>query len=95
MIPFVIFIFLFLSRLLSTELPSDFSNEQFIPPEPVPCIIEALCEKWQGICVDAKGIKEHWWKPCVKRMVEKRILKCRNPLHLLGFLDVTCFETNL
>ena len=81
--------------MIILELPSDFASDKFVPPEPVPCIIETLCEKWQGICVDAKGIKEHWWKPCVKRMVEKKVLKCRNLPHLLGFLDINFYEANL
>ena len=83
---------------LIAELPEDFNDASFKAPETVPCIIQNLCTKWDGIVVDAKGIKEHWWKPSIKRMVERKLLKSRPsslPLHLLGFFDSTNYEFNL
>lgn len=77
-----------------SELPDNFQDHDFILPENATCIITALCEKFQGIQVDAKGIKEHWWKPYIKRLVEKKILKCRNVDQLIGFLDTGTFEHN-
>lgn len=76
-----------------SELPENFQDD-YSMPENATCIISALCEKFQGIQVDAKGIKEHWWKPYIKRLVEKKILKCRNVDQLLGFLDTGTFEQN-
>ena len=77
-----------------TELPDNFFQEDYIMPENTTCIISALCDKFQGIQVDAKGIKEHWWKPYLKRLVERKILKCRNVDQLIGFVDQTTFEYN-
>jgi hypothetical protein len=72
------------------ELPHDFHNESFKRSEKPNCIIQALCDKWEGISVEAKGIKEHWCKPFIKRMTEKDNLKCKN----FGIFDVTNFENN-
>ena len=77
-----------------SELPENFFQDDYIMPENTTCIISALCEKFQGIQVDAKGIKEHWWKPYIKRLVERKIFKCRNVDQLIGFLDTTTFEHN-
>lgn len=83
-----------------SELPPGFFQDEFIAPEPVPCILETLCNRWKDICkedscVEAKGIKEYWFKPCIKRMIDKKIFRCRNPTHFLGFLDNAYFEANL
>ncbi|RWS02001.1 Retinoblastoma-like protein 1 [Dinothrombium tinctorium] len=78
-----------------SELPSDFKNDDFVVNENVPCIISVLCNKWRGIFVDAKGIKEHWWKPHIKRLVEKKVMKCRSSSHLIGFFDPQNFEFNI
>lgn len=77
-----------------SELPDNFLQDEYIMPENSKCIIAALCEKFQGIQIDAKGIKEHWWKPHIKRMVERKVLKCRNVDQLIGFLDSNNFESN-
>ncbi|RWS25254.1 Retinoblastoma-like protein 1 [Leptotrombidium deliense] len=77
-----------------SELPADFENDDFVFSENMPCIINVLCEKWQGIFVDAKGIKEHWLKPHIKRLVEKKVMKCRNSLQLIGFFDPANFDAN-
>jgi len=77
-----------------SELPENFFQDDYIMPENTNCIISALCEQFQGIQVDAKGIKEHWWKPYIKRLVERKILKCRNVDQLIGFLDTSVFEHN-
>lgn len=87
-----------ISKILISELPEDFNDPSFKAAESVPCTILHLCTKWDGIVADAKGIKEHWWKPSIKRMVEKKLLKSRPtalPSHLLGFFDSINYEFNL
>ncbi|NP_001084880.1 retinoblastoma-like 1 L homeolog [Xenopus laevis] len=56
--------------------------------EDTPCIIGALCELYDGISVEAKGIKEHYFKPYIAKLHDKKILKgaC--------LLDVSCFTDN-
>uniref|UniRef100_A0AAY4EVT7 Retinoblastoma-like protein 1 n=1 Tax=Denticeps clupeoides TaxID=299321 RepID=A0AAY4EVT7_9TELE len=53
-------------------LPSDFvRNDSATPAEP-PCVIARLCELHDGLVVEAKGIKEHYFKPYIKRLFEKK-----------------------
>lgn len=77
-----------------SELPENFFQDDYIMPENTTSIIKALCEKFQGLQVDAKGITEHWFKPYIKRLVERKILKCRNVDQLIGLLDTATFEHN-
>src|SRR5688572_19477510 len=98
------------------ELPDGFGSIEFKPPENIPCIIQSLCSKWEGIFVDAKGkmtstaysatylteficshigIKEHWWKPHIKRMIERRLLKSRSQTQMLGLFDPAHYEFNM
>uniref|UniRef100_A0AAY4EUZ3 Retinoblastoma-like 1 (p107) n=1 Tax=Denticeps clupeoides TaxID=299321 RepID=A0AAY4EUZ3_9TELE len=37
-----------------------------------PCVIARLCELHDGLVVEAKGIKEHYFKPYIKRLFEKK-----------------------
>ncbi|CAL1274293.1 unnamed protein product [Larinioides sclopetarius] len=74
-------------------LPPEFDTKNFIVPFEPPCIIDLLCNKHQGIAVEAKGIKEHWWKPYIKKLMEKKILKGKLEF-LTGLLDTQNFELN-
>ncbi|XP_020631199.1 retinoblastoma-like protein 1 [Orbicella faveolata] len=74
-------------------LPQDFGNRDFRVPADVPCIVERLCNRHQGIVLEAKGIKEHHWKPFLKQLFEKKTLK-GNEENLTGILDQGNFEQN-
>uniref|UniRef100_A0A668A1W6 RB transcriptional corepressor like 2 n=1 Tax=Myripristis murdjan TaxID=586833 RepID=A0A668A1W6_9TELE len=50
------------------------------------CFIEQLCELHDGLVLEAKGVKEHFWKPFIKKLFHKRILKGKED-SLTGFLD--------
>uniref|UniRef100_A0A8C1JMJ2 Retinoblastoma-like 1 (p107) n=1 Tax=Cyprinus carpio TaxID=7962 RepID=A0A8C1JMJ2_CYPCA len=50
-------------------LPKDTENL-----EEIPCVIDKLCELHDGLVVEAKGIKEHYFKPYIKTLFEKRTL---------------------
>uniref|UniRef100_A0A673LMH5 Retinoblastoma-like protein 1 n=1 Tax=Sinocyclocheilus rhinocerous TaxID=307959 RepID=A0A673LMH5_9TELE len=50
-------------------LPKDTENL-----EEMPCVIDKLCELHDGLVVEAKGIKEHYFKPYIKTLFEKRYL---------------------
>lgn len=54
-------------------LPDDFQSVNWKPGTEAPCIIQLLCEKHDGLVVEAKTIKEHWWKPHIKRLFEKKV----------------------
>lgn len=82
-------------KLNFAGLPEGFESPDYEEPttfKPI-CIIEWLCENHQGLVVEAKGIKEHWWKPRIKRMIEKKILKGRTD-NLIGLFEVPGFEFN-
>ncbi|KAG8144120.1 hypothetical protein E2320_001237 [Naja naja] len=67
-------------------LPEDFHSKDFKLLSEAPCIIEKLCSLHDGLVLEAKGIKEHFWKPYVKKLFEKKILKGKEE-NLTGFLD--------
>ncbi|XP_029191075.1 retinoblastoma-like protein 1 [Acropora muricata] len=74
-------------------LPQDFGNRDFKVPADVPCIVERLCNKHEGIIIEAKGIKEHHWKLFIKQLFEKKVLKGNEEI-LTGILDQGNFEHN-
>ncbi len=37
------------------------------------CIINALCDLYDGISVEAKTIKEYWLKPKIRNMIEQGV----------------------
>ncbi|CAJ1050880.1 retinoblastoma-like protein 1 [Xyrichtys novacula] len=43
--------------------------------EPPPCVLERLCELHDGLVVEAKGIKQHYFKPYIQKLFQRRILK--------------------
>ncbi|XP_078093101.1 retinoblastoma-like protein 1 isoform X2 [Mustelus asterias] len=74
-------------------LPPEFSSQDYKPPVQPPCIIDKLCDLHDGLTVEAKGIKEHYWKPYIKRLFERKILKGNSEL-LIGLLDINNFTDN-
>uniref|UniRef100_A0A8C9T7M3 Retinoblastoma-like 1 (p107) n=1 Tax=Scleropages formosus TaxID=113540 RepID=A0A8C9T7M3_SCLFO len=58
-----------------------------------PCIVDKLCELHDGLVVEAKGIKEHYFKPYIKKLFERQILK-GNEETLTELLDTPNFIDN-
>ncbi|XP_034644211.1 retinoblastoma-like protein 2 isoform X2 [Trachemys scripta elegans] len=71
-------------------LPEDFHSKDYKPSSDPPCIIEKLCSLHDGLVLDAKGIKEHFWKPYIRKLFDKKILKGKEE-NLTGFLDPGSF----
>ncbi|KAM7397198.1 hypothetical protein PAMP_020190 [Pampus punctatissimus] len=67
-------------------LPEDFSSKDYRPASGPYCFIEQLCELHDGLVLEAKGVKEHFWKPFIKKLFHKRILRGKED-GLTGFLD--------
>uniref|UniRef100_A0A8D0CZC6 Retinoblastoma-like protein 1 n=1 Tax=Sander lucioperca TaxID=283035 RepID=A0A8D0CZC6_SANLU len=63
------------------------------PDEPPPCVLERLCELHDGLVVEAKGIKQHYFKPYIQKLYQKQILK-GNEEHLTELLDPQSFIDN-
>uniref|UniRef100_A0A672G1C5 Retinoblastoma-like 1 (p107) n=1 Tax=Salarias fasciatus TaxID=181472 RepID=A0A672G1C5_SALFA len=61
--------------------------------EPPPCVLERLCELHDGLVVEAKGIKQHYFKPYIQKLFDKQILK-GNEDHLTEMLDPQNFIDN-
>ncbi|ODM98694.1 Retinoblastoma-like protein 1 [Orchesella cincta] len=57
------------------------------------CIINMLCDLYDGISVEAKTIKEYWLKPKIRSMIEQGLLR-GDPDTLTGLIDEDAFESN-
>ncbi|XP_030780376.1 retinoblastoma-like protein 2 [Rhinopithecus roxellana] len=67
-------------------LSEDFHAKDSKPSSDPPCIIEKLCSLHDGLVLEAKGIKEHFWKPYIRKLYEKKLLKGKEE-NLTGFLE--------
>lgn len=67
-------------------LPEDFGSKDFRPSSAPLCFLQSLCELHDGLVLEAKGVKEHFWKPFIKKLFHKRILRGKEDT-LTGFLD--------
>jgi len=90
-------------------LPENFHDEDFKMMNPTKqsmCVLQTLCNKWDGISVDAKGIREHWLKPYIKELAQRKILQLNAQLSsssgvtdpstlYLGLFDSCNFESNM
>ncbi|KAJ8302946.1 hypothetical protein KUTeg_019342 [Tegillarca granosa] len=74
-------------------LPETYHNKDWKPPQDPPCIIKLLCEKHEGLELEAKVIKEHWWKPHIRKLFDKRVLKGKSET-LSAILEIGNFEAN-
>ncbi|NXS59792.1 RBL1 protein, partial [Brachypteracias leptosomus] len=68
-------------------LPVDFHSPKFKAFEDPPCIIATLCELHDGLLVEAKGIKEHYFKPYISKLFDRKILKGECLLDLCNFTE--------
>lgn len=75
-------------------LPEDFSSKDYKPGPGSLCFIEQLCELHDGLVLEAKGVKEHFWKPYIKKLFERKILKGKEDT-LTGFLEPVNFSDSL
>ncbi|XP_043937954.1 retinoblastoma-like protein 2 [Protopterus annectens] len=75
-------------------LPEDFNSRDYRAPASLPCVIAHLCSVYDGVVLEAKGIKEHYWNPYIKKIFHKKILKGRED-SLIGFIDPGNFGESL
>uniref|UniRef100_A0A674MSQ5 RB transcriptional corepressor like 2 n=1 Tax=Takifugu rubripes TaxID=31033 RepID=A0A674MSQ5_TAKRU len=54
-------------------LPEDFSSKDYRPCAGPYCFMEQLCKLHDGLVLEAKGVKEHFWKPFIKKLFHKRV----------------------
>uniref|UniRef100_A0A8C1X2Z9 Retinoblastoma-like protein 2 n=1 Tax=Cyprinus carpio TaxID=7962 RepID=A0A8C1X2Z9_CYPCA len=75
-------------------LPEDFNSKDYKPGPGSLCFIEKLCELHDGLVLEAKGAKEHFWKPFIKKLFERKVLKGKEDT-LTGFLEPVNFGDSL
>uniref|UniRef100_A0A8V5G5N8 Uncharacterized protein n=2 Tax=Melopsittacus undulatus TaxID=13146 RepID=A0A8V5G5N8_MELUD len=68
-------------------LPAGFRMTEIKASEDPPCIIATLCELHDGLLVEAKGIKEHYFKPYISKLFDRKILKGECLLDLCNFTE--------
>ncbi|NXF09140.1 RBL1 protein, partial [Smithornis capensis] len=68
-------------------LPVEFHTPEPGASEDPPCIIGTLCELHDGLLVEAKGIKEHYFKPYIAKLFDRKILKGDCLLDLCNFTE--------
>ncbi|NXP00805.1 RBL1 protein, partial [Certhia brachydactyla] len=68
-------------------LPEEFHTLETKASEDPPCIIAMLCELHDGLLVEAKGIKEHYFKPYIAKLFDRKILKGDCLLDLCNFTE--------
>ncbi|KAM9296189.1 retinoblastoma-like protein 1 [Gastrophryne carolinensis] len=73
-----------LNPIFSGKLPA--LDTDSIEDDPL-CIIGVLCEYYDGLAVEAKGIKEHYFKPYVSKLYDRKILRGDCLLDLSSFPD--------
>lgn len=49
-------------------------------------VLETLCRVFEGVVLDAKHFRTHWWMPKLRRMIEDGHLHADSQ-NLTGFLD--------
>lgn len=69
-----VFFFFFPCAGLPCPKNQDFLSPVYTPPEQPPCMLEKLCELHDGLVLEAKGIKEHYFKPYIKKLFERQVL---------------------
>uniref|UniRef100_K7GE50 RB transcriptional corepressor like 1 n=1 Tax=Pelodiscus sinensis TaxID=13735 RepID=K7GE50_PELSI len=68
-------------------LPADAHTSEVKASEEPSCIIATLCELHDGLALEAKGIKEHYFKPYISKLFDRKILKGDCLLDFCSFAD--------
>ncbi|KAM3878360.1 retinoblastoma-like protein 1 [Diretmus argenteus] len=75
-------------------LPAVYRLENHVSQdEPPPCVLDRLCELHDGLVVEAKGIKQHYFRPYIHKLFQRQILKGNEKL-LTELLDPQNFIDN-
>jgi hypothetical protein len=61
------------TQCVQIGLPKNFSSRDSKVLTELPCIVRLLCEKYEGLQMEAKEIKEHWFKPYIRKLFDKKV----------------------
>lgn len=57
-------------------LPAAYRSEGRLPVDGAPpCVLERLCELHDGLVVEAKGIKQHYFRPYIQKLFNRQVLR--------------------
>lgn len=82
------------SELLNSKFPQ-LSSETNQNASSTTCILKTLCNRWDGMVVEAKGIREHWLRPFIRKLIDKKVLRCQDQQNCTGFFEISNFEHNI
>ncbi|ELT96854.1 hypothetical protein CAPTEDRAFT_120947 [Capitella teleta] len=70
-------------------LPEKFDSKDYRPPTETPCIVQLLSERHEGLLLEAKGIKAHWWQPYITKLFDNKVcgLILNVLIYLMFFVD--------
>ncbi|XP_063972446.1 retinoblastoma-like protein 1 isoform X2 [Diachasmimorpha longicaudata] len=74
-------------------LPSNFTDDNFVPPKTANCIVHLLCERHEAIGVEAKVIKEYTLRNHLNKLFNERILRGEQS-NFSGILEALNFDGN-
>lgn len=61
-------------HVVCVGLPDGYHADGHAALDKPPCVLERLCELHDGLVVEAKGIKQHYFKPYIQKLFEKQVL---------------------
>ncbi|XP_015127796.1 retinoblastoma-like protein 1 isoform X2 [Diachasma alloeum] len=74
-------------------LPSNFTDDNSLPPKTANCIVHLLCERHEAIGVEAKVIKEYTLRNHLNKLFNERILRGEQS-NFSGILEALNFDGN-
>lgn len=90
---FIVFSFPVNFILFPIGLPSNFHDEDYIPPDSANCVVNLLCERHEAIPVEAKVIKEYSLKNHINKLFNDKVLR-GDQSNFSGILEPLNFDGN-
>eukprot|EP00118_Oscarella_pearsei_P028309 m.1847 g.1847 ORF g.1847 m.1847 type:complete len:955 (+) comp7962_c0_seq1:163-3027(+) len=59
-----------------------------------PCIMEFLCEQYNGIVREAKAVREHYWRPYLEGLYTNKILRGSDDSHMMDLFEMPHYVHN-
>lgn len=76
-------------HVVCVGLPDGYHADGHAALDKPPCVLERLCELHDGLVVEAKGIKQHYFKLYIQKLFEKQVL------NLSFMFQITCEHCTL
>ena len=63
------------SDLLNENFDSGFDVAKAADLDEPPCILDRLCHIHDGIISEVRSIRQHWWKPHIKKFFDQKVFR--------------------